>query len=156
VAGPCIGFRGIGFRGIGFRGIGFRARGPALVRQEGYGLELGDFEGFAASHVGAGELVVAADHVGLGFQEAGAVAFVGVAGQLGAFAADDPGNFVLAGLAALGAGDGVAALFSGLVEKFPFFHDVRLFPSRVNVIHTRPCGNGTQDHFGNGSREQGR
>ena len=116
-----------------------------LVGQEGDGLELGDFEGFAAAHVGAGQLVVATNHVGLGLGEAGAVALVGVAGQLVPFTANDPGDFVLAWLAAFGACDGVAALLGGLVEKIPFFHGIRLFPSRVNVIHTRPCGNGTQD-----------
>jgi hypothetical protein len=39
----------------------------------------------------------------------------------------------------------VVALFGGLVEKFPLFHDLRLFPSGENLIHTRPWGKGTQE-----------
>ena len=86
-------------------------------------MEGGDLEGLAAADVLAGELVVAADHVGLGLGEAGSVALVGVARELGALAADDPGDFILGRLAAFGTGEVVGALLGGFVEKIAFFHD---------------------------------
>jgi hypothetical protein len=107
-------------------------------------LEAGDFESLAAADVGAGEHFVAADHVGLGFGEAGTIAFIGVAGKLGALFADDPVDLVFAGLAAMWAGEGVGALFAGFVEKFAFFHGV-LTPEyggrkRAAIKVRRGCG----------------
>ena len=58
--------------------------------QEGYGLYACYLEAFAAADVFAGDHVVCADHVGLGFGEAGTVALVGVAGDPGFFAANEP------------------------------------------------------------------
>jgi len=88
-------------------------------------LELRNLEWLAAADVGAGELVIAANHVGLGLGEAGAVAFVGVARQLGPLAPDYPAYLVLAGLAAFGTGKSVFPHFSCFVEEFTFFHWIR-------------------------------
>jgi hypothetical protein len=85
-------------------------------------LKLGDFEALAAADVAAGYEVVAADHVGLGFGEAGPVALIGVARQLGALAAHDPVDLVIAGLSAVGADQGMRFLLIGFGEKFAFFH----------------------------------
>jgi len=90
--------------------------------QEGEGLEASDFKRLAATDIYAGELVVAPDHVRLRFGKPGAVAFVRMAGKLGALTTNDPGDLVVAGLPALGAGEVVSASFGGLVEKIPFFH----------------------------------
>ena len=86
-------------------------------------MELGDFEALAATDVGAGKEIVAADHVWLGLGESGAIAIVGVAGQLGALAADDPADLIFAWLAAMGTGQGVSLGFVGFGEKFAFFHN---------------------------------
>ena len=94
--------------------------------EEGDGLDSGDFEAFAAADIFAGDHVVAADHVGLRLGEAGAVALVGVAGQAGFLAADEPSELVLGRLAAMGTGERVRALLGPLVKKFPFFHFVPL------------------------------
>ncbi len=83
---------------------------------------MGDFEAFAAADVAAGYHVIAADHVGLGFGEAGPIAVVGVARELGAFAADYPLNLMIGGLAAVRADEGVSARFVGFCEKIAFFH----------------------------------
>ena len=99
-----------------------------LLGQECKCLQLRDLKWLAAADVGAGELVVAAHHVGLRLGKAGSVALIGIAGQLRTFAAYYPRNLVLGRLAALGAGKVVAALFGGLDEKFPLFHGLRLFP----------------------------
>jgi hypothetical protein len=97
--------------------------------QEGDGLDSGDFEAFAAADIFAGDHVVSADHVGLGFGEAGAVAFVGVARQAVLFAADEPAKLVFGGLSAVGAAERVVTLLWPLVEKIPFFH---VFP--LNLV----------------------
>jgi len=104
-----------------------RRTGP-LLRQKRQRLQPRNLERLAAADVGAGQFVVAAHHIGLRLGEAGSVALVGVARQLRPFAANYPGNFVFPRLAALGAGQGVAALFRRFVEKFPLFHGLRLFP----------------------------
>ena len=67
---------------------------------EGYGLDAGDVEALAAADVLAAYEVVAADHVALSLGEAGAVAVVGAAAQLGFLAADEPGELIFALLAA--------------------------------------------------------
>jgi hypothetical protein len=87
-------------------------------------LQLCNLEGLAAADVGAGELVVAAHHIGLRLGKAGSIALVGSAGQLRTLAPHYPGDLVLARLAALGAREGVGSQFRGLVEKIPFFHRV--------------------------------
>ena len=112
----------------------------SLVLEEGERLQAGDVEGLAAADVKAGELVVAAHHVGLGLGEASAVAFIGVPGKLGALAADYPGDFVLGGLAAFGTGEVVCALLRGLCEKFALFHgdcSGGWLLNEANLIHTR-------------------
>ena len=98
-----------------------RRTGP-LLRQKRQRLQPRNLERLAAADVGAGQFVVAAHHIGLRLGEAGSVALVGVARQLRPFAANYPGNFVFPRLAALGAGQSVAALLRRLVEKFPLFH----------------------------------
>jgi Tol biopolymer transport system component len=75
-----------------------------LVGQKRQRLQLRDLKRLAAAHVGAGQLVVAAHHVGLRLGKAGAVALVGVAGQLRPLAPHHPAHLVFAGLPALGAG----------------------------------------------------
>jgi hypothetical protein len=85
-------------------------------------LEACNFEWFAAPDIHAGELVVAPNHVGLGLCELRAIALVGVAGQLSSFPPYDPGDLVVSGLAALGAGQIVRPCFGGLVEKLAFIH----------------------------------
>jgi len=98
---------------------------------EGDGLKTGHFKTFAAAHILAGELIVAADHIGLSFGEAGAIAFIGSAGNLSFLAADDPLDGIFAGLAAMGASEIVTALFGALVEKVAFFHEVYCAPKRA-------------------------
>jgi len=94
----------------------------ALLIQECEGLKAGDFEGFAAADVHTGEFVVAANHIGLRLCELGAVALVGVAWKLSAFAAHHPCDFVLAWLSTLGTGEVVGSCFGGFVEEVAFFH----------------------------------
>jgi hypothetical protein len=96
-------------------------------------LNAGDFKALAAADILAGELVVAADHVGLGFGEAGAVAFVGAAGDLSFLAADDPLDGVFAGLATVGTGEVVLALLGAFVEEIAFFHKGYCAPKREEI-----------------------
>ena len=100
---------------------------------EGYGLDAGYVEALAAADVFAAYQVVAADHVALGFGEAGAVALVGAAAKLGFLAADEPGELILALLAAVRTGHEVGAGFGLLVEKITFFHrDLQHHAARVD------------------------
>src|ERR1700679_2404624 len=102
---------------IGFSG--FRAEDALRLNQTGMRagsfreksqrLELGDLEWLAAADVGAGELVVTPDHIGLGLGKSRAIALIGVAGNLRTLAAHHPSDFVLGGLAAFGAGQVVVA-----------------------------------------------
>jgi len=85
-------------------------------------LDARDVEALAAADVLAGENVVGANHVALRFRETGTVALVGVSAELGFFAANEPANLILPGLAAVRAGHGVGSLFGSLVEKVTFFH----------------------------------
>jgi hypothetical protein len=101
---------------------GYPVCAAASRLKEGQGLQLGDFKSLAAANVAAGCEVVAAHHVGLRLSEAGPVALVGVAGQLGALAADDPADLMVAGLAAMRANQGVRLLFGGFGKKIAFFH----------------------------------
>ena len=101
--------------------MAFGWRGKGWL-EERHGLDAGDIEAFAATDVFAADEVVAADHVGLGLGEAGAVALVGAAAELGFFAADEPSELVLALLAAVRTGHGVGSGFRPLVEKISLFH----------------------------------
>ena len=103
-----------------FRLIKPQRRGVGL--EEGDGLDAGYVEALAAADVFAAEDVVGADHVALGLGEAGAVTVVGAAAELGFFAADEPGELILALLAAVRAGHGVGPGFRPLVEKIALFH----------------------------------
>jgi hypothetical protein len=115
---------------------------PCLLRQKRQRLQLRNLKRLAASDVGAGNFVVAAHHVGLCLGKAGPVALVRAAWQLRPFAADHPADFVFASLAALGAGQRVAAKFCSLVEKIPLFHSLRCFPSRrfYSILMVAPNG----------------
>jgi len=113
---------GPGLEGCCAREVGQRRRRAGLFVEKGDGLERRDLKGFAATNVRAGELVVAADHIGLRLGELGAVALICVTGELGTFAPHDPGDLVFAGLSAFGTGEVVCSRFSGLVEKVAFFH----------------------------------
>lgn len=93
-----------------------------LFVQECEGLEAGDLKGLAATDIRARELVIATNHVGLGLGELGAVALIGMARELCSFAANDPGDFVVARLAAFGTGEGVGSSLGGFVEEVTFFH----------------------------------
>ena len=121
-----------------------------LFVKKGKGLQPYDLEGLAATDVGAGQLVVATHHVGLGLGKTRAVALIGVARQLCALPAHYPGHAVFARLPALGAGKGVCALLRGLCEKLPLFHgsdsptpkalvQPQALSFRSNLFHTRPC-----------------
>jgi hypothetical protein len=85
-------------------------------------LQAGNLEAFAAADVFAGHHVVFAQHVGAGFGEAGAVALVGAAAELALFGANDPGDFILGGLLAVGTVQIRHLLFWTFVEKFALFH----------------------------------
>ena len=104
---------------------GCATRFPRLL-QKRYGLNAGDFKAFAAAHVLAHDHVIAADHIGLGFGELGAVALVGAAGKLALFGAHQPGEFVVTGLAAMRAGEGVGFPGFLFVEKIALVHFILL------------------------------
>ena len=93
-----------------------------LLGEERERLQLRNLEGLATADVGTGELVVASHHVRLRLGEAGTVTLVGPSGQLGAFTAHHPRNFVFGCLTALGADEGMGPQFCGFVKKIPFFH----------------------------------
>ena len=63
----------------------------------------------------------------------GPVALVGIARELGPFAADDPCDFIFPRLAALGTGEGVRALLRGLCKKLPLFHFPDLHPMALPI-----------------------
>jgi len=69
-----------------------------LLFGEHYRLHTRNLKPLPAAHVLAGQHVVFAEHVGTSFGEAGAVALIGASGELFLLSADDPGNFVFAGL----------------------------------------------------------
>ena len=93
----------------------------------------GDFEAFAAAHVFAGHHVVFADHVGAGFGEAGAIAFVGASGKLALLSAHHPGDFILGGLMAMRTVQRGRFFFLTFIEKFTFFHKPSLVVSRSSA-----------------------
>jgi hypothetical protein len=90
--------------------------------EEGDGLDAGDVEAFAAADILAGQDVVGADHVALGFGEAGSVTLVSAPTELGLLAADEPSDLVFPGLAAVRAGHGMGSLLGPFVKKVTFFH----------------------------------
>jgi hypothetical protein len=94
----------------------------AAELKESDGLDSRYVEALAAPDIFAAQDVIGADHVALGLGEAGAVAFVSVAAELGLLAADEPADLVFALLSAVGAGHGVGALLGAFVEKVTFFH----------------------------------
>ena len=82
-------------------------------------LKAGDFERLAAADIGTGQLIVPAHHVRLRFSKLRPVALIGVPGELGPLAADNPGHLVIVGLSALGADKVVGALFCTLCKEIP-------------------------------------
>jgi hypothetical protein len=109
-----------------------------IASEERYRLDSCYLESLAAADVFAAYEIVAADHVALGLGEAGAIALVGSAGDLGLLSAYHPAELVLGLLAAVRAGHRVSALFGALVEKFTLFHPA---PRRDAVVIGRriPC-----------------
>jgi hypothetical protein len=104
-----------------YSGIRFLAFDEPL--DKGHGLKPGDVKAFAAADVLAGHQIVFANHIRLGLGEAGAIAVVGVARQGGLLAADEPGDLVFLGLAAVGTSQRVRTLLGFFVEKVAFFHN---------------------------------
>src|SRR5512142_1823876 len=90
--------------------------------EERYGLDSGDFETLATAEVFAGQQVFAADHVGAGLGELGAIAFVGASRELLLLGADNPGDVVFVLLAAMGAGERGFPGLLPLVVKVVLFH----------------------------------
>ena len=85
-------------------------------------MQRGDLERLAAADVGALQLVIAPDHIGLGLGEPGPVALIGSARKLAALAPYDPGDLILPRLAAFRTGQVVRALLRCLVKKLTFIH----------------------------------
>src|SRR5580704_7377990 len=91
---------------------------------EDHRLHAGNLEAFAAAHVLAHHHVVSAQHVRTGFSEAGAITLVGPSWQLPLLGANQPSDFVLRRLVAVGAVEGCRFLIGFLVEKIALFHVV--------------------------------
>jgi hypothetical protein len=91
-----------------------------------HGLYAGYFEAFAAAHILAGHQVILAEHVRAGLGETSAIPFIGASCQLPFLGANNPGDFVLPRLMAVGAVQSGHLFFRPLIEKFSFFHDYSL------------------------------
>src|SRR5579863_6975517 len=87
-------------------------------------LYAGNLEALAAAHILAGHHVIAAEHVGFGFSEAGAIALVGAAGKLFLLGAHQPVDFVFSGLLAMRTIQRRHLLFRPFIKKLAFFHRV--------------------------------
>jgi hypothetical protein len=87
-------------------------------------LHAGNLEALAASHILAGHHVIAAEHVGFGFSEAGAVAFVGAAGKLVLLGTHQPVDFVFSGLLAMRTIQRRQLLLRPFIKKLALFHRV--------------------------------
>jgi hypothetical protein len=61
--------------------------GPELIRKN-HRLQPGNLESLSAAHVLAAHYIVFAQHVGAGFGKAGAIAFIGAAGELALLGSD--------------------------------------------------------------------
>jgi hypothetical protein len=105
---------------------------------EGDGLDAGDVEPLAAADVLAANKIVGADHIALGLGEAGAVALVGSAWELGLLAADQPSNLVFTRLTAMWTGHGVSSLLGTFVEKITLFHAGSLLELPPMIRRTNP------------------
>jgi hypothetical protein len=97
-----------------------------MLFRKHYRLHARNFEAFAAAHVLAGHHVVAAEHIGAGFGEAGAIALVGSAEQLLFLGTYQPIDFVLGGLLAM-----------GTIQRRNFF--VRPFVKKFSLVHRLGC-----------------
>lgn len=97
----------------------------------GDGLDSSYFEALTATNVFAANQVVAANHVGLGLGEAGAVSLVGSARELCFFAPNQPVQFVLSRLRAVRACHGVRPHLCPFIEKFTLFHWAHLNTIRI-------------------------
>src|SRR5262249_7650422 len=103
------------------------ALGEPLVGEDDR-LDAGNLEALAAAQVLAGHHVVFAQHVGAGFGEAGAVAFVGAAGKLVLLGAYQPGHFIFGRLMTVGTVQRGWFLFLTFVKEIALFHRHR-FPA---------------------------
>src|ERR1700675_4572169 len=110
-----------------------------VLVEKGDGLDAGDFDALAAADVLAHDQVVAADHVGAGLGEFGAVALVGAAGQLLLLGAHQPGQLILRRLAAGRAVQRGRLLFFLLVEKLAFVHGKAVPSSQLPVVSKSMC-----------------
>ena len=97
-------------------------------------LHAGNFEALSAAHVLASHHVVAAEHVGTGLGEAGAVAFVGSAGKLLFLGTYQPVDFVFGGLLAMGTVQRRNLLVRPFVKKFALVHALRLLVFPLKII----------------------
>lgn len=108
--------------------------------QKGYGLDAGDIEALAAADVFTADEIVSANHVALRLGEASLIAVVGTATELGFFAADEPGELVLALLPAVGTGHDMGLVFGPLVEEVALFHGYLLgVIDRVLIVTHLQC-----------------
>ena len=116
---------------------------------------MGNLKGFSAADIGARQFVVTSYHVRLRFGEAGAVALIGVAGQLSALTPNHPCHFVFSCLAAFGADERMRSLLRSLVEEFAFFHSSprgRLCPSDRNLSPGIPGFHSSDEDSSPGTR----
>jgi|SRR5580658_6843505 hypothetical protein len=100
-----------------------RKRGEKLLGEHDR-LHSGNLKALAAPHIFAGHHVIATQHVGLGFGEAGAVSFVSPARQLILLGAHQPADFVLGGLLAMRTVQGRCLFLRPFIKKIALFHKV--------------------------------
>jgi len=89
---------------------------------ESHRLHARDFKAFAAAHVFAHHHIVAADHIGAGLGEFGAVALIGPSGKLFLLGADEPRQLILIRLPAVGTIEGMGLFGVFLVVKIALIH----------------------------------
>src|SRR5580704_12456870 len=87
-------------------------------------LHSGNLKALPATHILASHHIVAAQHIGFGLGEAGAVSFVSAAGKLILLGAHQPADFVFGGLLAMRTVQRRQLLFRAFVKKFALFHRV--------------------------------
>jgi hypothetical protein len=87
-------------------------------------LHSGNLKALPATHILASHHIVAAQHIGFGLGEAGAVSFVSAAGKLILLGAHQPADFVFGGLLAMRTVQRRQLLFRAFIKKFALFHRV--------------------------------
>lgn len=104
----------------------FPANKVQALIQKRHRLDSGHFKALAAADVFAHDHVVAADHIGLGLGEFGAVALVGAAGELLLLGAHQPCELILASLTAVRARKRMGLPGFLFVEKIALVHLILL------------------------------